>query len=127
MQIMNLGNLLLMAVMVWLTVKIPEMHTAFGFEGINYGFAYVLVGFGLGLITPLTGIATNAYSRKAEYRADRQAVLEGYGGALITALKKLGKENFTHLAPAGLLVVLEYSHPPLAQRIEAIEQTMKEK
>ena len=126
MQIMNLGNLLLMAVVVWLTVKIPEMHTAFGFEGLNYGFCYILLGIGLGVIQPFTGILTNAYSRMAEYRADRQAVLEGYGDALIAGLKKLGKENFSHLAPSPALVVLHYSHPPLSQRICAIEQAMNE-
>jgi STE24 endopeptidase len=52
-------------------------------------------------------------------------VEEGYGEALISGLKKLGKENFTHLAPAKLLVVLNYSHPPLSQRIEAIEKARK--
>jgi STE24 endopeptidase len=125
MQIMNLGNLLLMAVMVWLTVKIPEMHTAFGFDAVNYGFSYILLGIGLGVIQPFTGMLTNAYSRKAEYRADRQAVKEGYGAALATGLKKLSKENFSHLAPAKLLVVLQYSHPPLSERISAIDQAMK--
>ena len=121
-QIMNFGNLLITAVVVWLTVCDPALHTAFGFEGINYGFAYILTGIGLGLIQPLTGMLTNAYSRFAEYRADRQAVREGYGCAMVTALKKLAKENFAHLAPSKLLVVLEYSHPPLSQRIAALEK-----
>ena len=121
-QIMNFGNLLITAVVVWLTVRTPALHTAFGFEGVNYGFAYVLTGIGLGLIQPLTGMLMHAYSRFAEYRADRQAVLEGYGTALVTALKKLAKENFAHLAPSKLLVVLEYSHPPLSQRIAALEE-----
>ena len=121
-QIMNFGNLLITAVVVWLTVCDPALHTAFGFEGINYGFAYILTGIGLGLIQPLTGMLPNAYSRFAEYRADRQAVREGYGSAMVTALKKLAKENFSHLAPSKLLVVLEYSHPPLSQRIAALEK-----
>jgi STE24 endopeptidase len=125
MQILNLLNLGLMGVVVWLTVKIPEIHTAFGFEQINYGFATILTGIALGVIQPLTGILTNAHSRRAEYRADHQAVKEGYGDALISGLKILGKENFTHLAPAKLLVVLNYSHPPLSQRIEAIEKAQK--
>ena len=120
-QIMNLGNLLLMAVMVWLMVREPAIHAAFGFAEINYGFAYVLVGICLGLVQPLTGMLMNAYSRHAEYRADQQAVTEGYGPALVTALKKLARENFAHLAPAPALVVLEYSHPPLSERIAAVE------
>ena len=120
-QIMNMGNILLMALAVWLTVRTPAMHEAFGFVGVNYGFAFILLSGLLGLIQPLTGMGMNAYSRYAEYRADQQAVKEGYGEALIGGLKKLARENFSNLAPSPALVVLEYSHPPLAQRIEAIE------
>ncbi len=124
-QTMNLGNILLMAVTVWLMVRYPELHRAFGFETVNYGFANVLLGIFLGLVSPLTGMVMNAYSRFAEYRADRQAVQEGYGLALVTALKKLARENFAHLAPSRVHVVLEYSHPPLSQRIAAVEETLK--
>ena len=120
-QIMNMGNILLMALAVWLTVRTPAMHEAFGFAGVNYGFAFILLSGLLGLIQPLTGMGMNAYSRYAEYRADQQAVKEGYGEALIGGLKKLARENFSNLAPSPALVVLEYSHPPLAQRIAAIE------
>ena len=122
MQILNLGNLLLMAAVVWLTVRNPQLHEVFGFAGINYGFAYVLAGIGLGLTQPLSSMAVNAYSRSAEYRADRQAVREGYGRAMVTALKKLAKENFAHLAPSPVNVVLEYSHPPLSERIAKVEE-----
>jgi len=125
-QIMNFGNLLLMAVVVWLAVREPAMHEAFGFTQVNYGFAYILLGLGLGLVQPLTGMAMSAYSRFAEYRADRQAVKEGYGEAMITALKKLAKENFAHLAPSRVNVVLEYSHPPLHSRIEEVEKAINE-
>ena len=124
-QIMSLGSMLLVGVAVWLAVKFVDIYTAFGFEGINYGFSMVVATTAMSLIMPLFGILSNARSRKAEYRADRQAVQEGYGEALTAALKKLGKENFAHLAPAKLLVVLNYSHPPLSQRIEAVEQAMK--
>jgi len=120
-QIMNLGNLTILSVLVWLVVRTPAMHEAFGFAQVNYGFAFVLLGGLLGLIQPLTGMGMNAYSRFAEFRADQQAVQEGYGEALIGGLKKLARENFSHLSPSRALVVLEYSHPPLAQRIEAIQ------
>ena len=123
-QIMNFGNLLLMAVVVWLAVRYPQVHNAFGFSGLNYGFGYILLGIGLGLTQPLTGMVMHAYSRFAEYRADRQAVQKGYGKAMITALKKLARENFAHLAPSPLFVVLEYSHPPLSQRIAAVESML---
>ncbi len=121
MQIMNVGNLLLMAVVVWLAVREPRLYTAFGFDAVNYGFAYILVGFALGLVQPLTALVSNAFSRAAEYRADKQAIEEGYGRPMVSALKKLAKDNFAHLSPSPINVVLEYSHPPLSERIEAIE------
>ena len=126
-QIMNFGNLLLMAVVVWLAVRDPQLHKAFGFDAVNYGFAYVLAGIGLGLTQPLSSMILNAYSRHAEFRADRQAVEEGYGKAMVTALKKLARENFSHLAPSPINVVLEYSHPPLSQRIARVEQEQKKR
>lgn len=127
MQIMNILNLLLMAVAVWLSVREGRLHEAFGFSGVNYGFAYILTGIFISLIQPLTAMLTNAYSRMAEYRADRQAVTEGYGRAMVGALKKLARENFAELAPTRISVLLEYSHPPLSDRIAAIENTLDNK
>ena len=127
MQIMNILNLLLMAVAVWLSVREGRLHEAFGFTEINYGFAYILTGIFISLIQPLTAMLTNAYSRMAEYRADKQAISEGYGRAMVGALKKLARENFAELAPTRISVLLEYSHPPLADRIAAIENTLDNK
>ncbi|MBQ7343788.1 MAG: M48 family metallopeptidase [Clostridia bacterium] len=121
-QILNFGNLLIMSLIVWGAVSAPVLHTAFGFGEVNYGFAYILLSAGLGLIQPLTSLVINACSRKAEYRADEQAVKEGYGEAMVSALKKLARENFAHLAPSRINVALEYSHPPLGDRINAIQK-----
>lgn len=125
MQIMNIGNMLIMAVMAWASVNFSALHTQFGFADINYGFAIILTGIFLTLTQPLSAMIMNAYSRKAEYRADSQAVKEGYGEAMIGALKKLARENFAELAPTRVSVLLEYSHPPLADRISAIEKQIK--
>ncbi len=124
MQLLNIAYYLLIGALVWLTVRNPLWCEAFGFTGLNYGFAYVLVGIGLGVLQPLIGCLTNAVSRRAEYRADRQAVKEGYGEAMITAFKKLARDNFAHLSPSPINVVLEYSHPPLNMRVQEVELAM---
>ena len=126
-QILNIVNMLLMAVAVWISVREGGLHTAFGFEGVNYGFAYILTGIFISLIQPLTSILVNAVSRRAEYRADEQAVTEGYGRPMITALKKLARENFAELAPTRISVLLHYNHPPLSERIAAVEKNLEEK
>ena len=123
-SVLNFGTMLVMALVAFLCVREPQLHTAFGFEGVNYGFAYILMGIGLGVVQPLIGLATNARSRYCEYRADRLAVKEGYGPALISGLKTLARVDFSHLAPSKINVVLEYSHPPMSQRVAAIEKEM---
>ena len=116
-------QMLVIGVLAWLTLRTPELWLAFGFDSVNYGFAMILImGVEFALIAPLFGLLTNYLSRRAEYRADRQAVQEGYGEELISALKKLSRENLSDLAPSPLLVKLEYSHPTLSQRIEAIRK-----
>ena len=124
-QILSFGNMLIMSLIVWVAVKMPEWHIAFGFESVNFGFAYILLSAGLGVIQPFTSLFINAHSRRAEFKADAQAVEEGYGEALVGALKKLARENFAHLSPSKINVLLEYSHPPLADRISAIEKKSK--
>ncbi|NWH03894.1 M48 family metallopeptidase [Desulfobacter latus] len=63
------------------------------------------------------------FSRKDEYEADRFAALTTKkAGALITALKKLSADNLANLTPHPFYVFLNYSHPPLTQRIAAMEE-----
>ncbi len=120
---MSCINMIFVALLAWFTVAFPAICTAFGFEGTNYGFAYIVLNTAiLPLVMQLTGLLTNAVSRRAEYRADRQACIEGYGDALISGLKKLSRDNFSHLSPSKLLVALDYNHPPLSERISAIEK-----
>ncbi len=121
-QILSFAQMLLMAVLAWLTLRTKDLFIPFGFQDINYGFAMVLImSVEFALIAPLFGLLVNYFSRRAEYRADAQAVQEGYGADLVSALKKLARQNFSDLAPSPLLVRLEYSHPTLSQRISAIE------
>ena len=128
-QGLSFVQMFVLGAMAWLTLQTPEIFRAFGFEEIggsfvNYGFALLLVmNVEFALIAPLFGLVSNALSRKFEYRADAQAVKEGYGKELITALKTLAKQNYAELAPSPMVVKLAYDHPPLSERIAAIEKS----
>jgi len=120
-QILSFVQMVFLGVLAWLTLRTPELFVSFGFDKVNYGFAIILImSVEFALIAPLFGLLINYFSRKAEFRADEQAVKEGYGEQLVSALKKLARQNYAELAPSPLLVKLEYSHPPLSQRITAI-------
>jgi len=124
-QFLNIGYLLILATAIWLTVISPVIYADFGFNTINYGMSYILAGTAIGLLQPAISLVLNAISRAHEYDADRQAVKEGYGEAMIRAFKKLAKDNFVHLAPSRINVVLEYSHPPISDRIDAVKKGME--
>ncbi|MBQ6076699.1 MAG: M48 family metallopeptidase [Clostridia bacterium] len=122
-QLLTFLQMLILGTLAYFTLRSPALFAAFGFSEINYGFAVVLImSAEFALIAPLFGLLTNWFSRRAEYRADAHAVREGYGEALISALKKLARQNFGDLAPSPALVALTYSHPTLAQRIESIRK-----
>ena len=82
-----------------------------------------LIFFGM-LYSPvemILGIFMQMFSRKNEFEADHYAV-ETYSNknSLIEALKKLSVHNLSNLTPHPLNVFLNYSHPPVMERINAI-------
>lgn len=122
-QWMSLLQLLIMGVCILLNIHFTEVCMAFGFSGVNYAFALLLaLTVEMSLLEPILSFLSASVSRKAEYRADAEAVRQGYGEALISALKKLSRGNFANLAPAPVTVALTYSHPTVSQRIEAMER-----
>ena len=124
---LSILNMLVIVVMAWLTVKTEAIYPDFGFAGRNYGFALLLVMLvEFPIISPIFSAAASAVSRRAEYRADAQAVKEGLGNELISALKKLSKDNLAHLSPSKIEVVMTYSHPPISLRVASIEKKMSE-
>ena len=72
----------------------------------------------------LLSIPMNWLQRVYEYQADRFSVEadESFGPFLKSGLKKLMKESKVNLTPHPLKVFLSFSHPPLLQRMEAIDE-----
>lgn len=94
--------------------------TAFGFDAASIGFSLVLFIVLLEPISILINLVSAGISRKHEYQADAYASTKFKKEPMITALKVLSKENFSNLTPHPLYVKLRYSHPPTADRINAI-------
>ena len=71
-------------------------------------------------INTILGILLNIKSRKNEYEADDFAVRSYKKKPLITALKRLSKDNLTNLTPHPLYEFINYSHPSLSKRLNSI-------
>ena len=82
-----------------------------------------LIFFGM-LYSPIDlflSILLNISSRKDEFEADRFAAETLQDPApLITALKNLSSNNLSNLTPHPFYVFLNYSHPPLMARVNAL-------
>ncbi|MDR3071755.1 MAG: M48 family metallopeptidase [Endomicrobium sp.] len=81
---------------------------------IFFAFLYAPISF-------IISVISSYFSRRMEYNADSYAAITyGYPEAMVTALKKLSVDNLSNLHPHKLKVFLEYSHPPILDRIKAI-------
>jgi len=82
---------------------------------IFFGMLYSPIDFFLGILSQMR-------SRRNEYQADRFSVETTRNpAAMIGALKKLAVHNLSNLVPHPFYVFLNYSHPPVLRRVEAIE------
>jgi len=100
----------------------PSLYTSFGLGGIHFGFALILLSVLLSPVTTIINIFTNYMSRVMEYKADAFAVKHTSEEAMAGALKKLVTENFSNLTPHPLYEALNYNHPNVSKRLEAISK-----
>ena len=86
---------------------------------------YAGIIFFLILFSPISliiGMAINYFSRLNEYEADQYSILSTNNKQnLILALKNLSIANLSNLRPHPFYVFLNYTHPPIINRIKAIE------
>ena len=99
------------------------LFDAFGVKRISPHVGLVLFSILLEPVSKGLGVLANAWSRRHEFEADAYAAkVTGDGGALAEALKKMTADHLSHPSPAPLRVWLDYSHPPLIQRLAALEK-----
>ena len=122
-MVLSLCNLGALFFLLSLFLKNRSLFDAFFMKDLSvYGS---LIFFSL-LYTPVEWILSlfmQALSRKHEYEADAYAVSTFEEGAtLADALKKLSRNNLSNLTPHPFYVFLNYSHPPVLQRIMRIRE-----
>jgi STE24 endopeptidase len=103
-------------------MQLPALYEAFAVQtpSVHTG----LVCFAM-LYRPLDAFLTvlgHVISRRHEFAADRFAAATADRWALIAALKKLSLHNLSNLKPHPLYVFLNYSHPPVLQRIAVLQR-----
>ena len=98
------------------------LFAAFYMENMSVYAGLIFFGMLYAPIEMILSIFMQVFSRKNEYEADKYASdTTGKSADLIDALKKLSVNNLSNLTPHPLYVFLNYSHPPVLQRIRALD------
>lgn len=95
-----------------------DLFLAFKMEHVSIYASLLFFMFLYSPINMLLDIAGNWFSRRNEYQADDFSKKTTQNpAALISALKKLSLFNLSNLTPHPFHVFLNYSHPPVLERI----------
>ncbi|MFA5667984.1 MAG: M48 family metallopeptidase [Balneolaceae bacterium] len=96
---------------------------AFFMENMSVYAGLIFFGMLYAPIEMILSIFMQMLSRKHEFEADAYAAqTTGKPEDMISTLKKLSKDNLSNLTPHPFYVFLNYSHPPVLQRIQAIRK-----
>jgi len=102
------------------------LFAAFYMENMSVYAGLIFFGMLYAPIEMILSIFMQVFSRKNEYEADKYASdTTGKPADMIDALKKLSVNNLSNLTPHPLYVFLNYSHPPVLQRIRALDQEIQ--
>lgn len=99
----------------------PILNKGLGAETPSFHIGIIAFGLLFSPISSIISIFFNYFSRKNEKEADLFAKNHLQASGLISALKKLSSQNYSHLTPHPIIVKLTYSHPPLIDRIKLLQ------
>ena len=109
--------------LIHLFLRNEQLFAAFGVENTSVYLSFIFFFMLFKPIGLVMGILMAIFSRKNEFEADAFAAeVTGDPSSLITALKKLSKDNLTNLTPHPFYVFMYYSHPPLPERLGALQK-----
>ncbi|MCO5251041.1 MAG: M48 family metallopeptidase [Candidatus Kapabacteria bacterium] len=99
------------------------LYSAFYMTNMPIYAGLIFFGILFSPIESILSVAMNSLSRRNEFAADNFAKkLIGKGTHLIEALKKLSTDNLSNPVPDPFYVLLNYSHPPVVERIRKLAE-----
>ena len=122
-MVLSVVQMAIIFFLLHLFIKNEALSSAFGVATPSVYCSFVFFMILFKPISRLISLGMTAWSRKNEFEADAYAVqVTNTADDLISALKKLSKENLSNLTPHPFYVKMYYSHPPVLERIEAMRK-----
>jgi STE24 endopeptidase len=121
-MIITICQLGVMCYLFEICMSFDMIANSLGSSVMNFHIGIIAFSFLYSPIGLIIGILMNVLSRKNEFEADEYAKLTYDGNALSLALKKLSVDSLSNLYPHPLYVFIHYSHPPLINRLKALNK-----
>ncbi|CAI9781542.1 unnamed protein product [Fraxinus pennsylvanica] len=102
-----------------------DLFQSFGFDTQPVLIGLILFQHTVTPLQHLVNFVLNLVSRAFEFQADAFAKKLGYGSALRAGLVKLQEENLSAMNTDPWYSAYHYSHPPLVERLAAIDEPDK--
>ena len=99
----------------------PNIALALGANEPSFHIGLIAFGLIFSPFSLIIGILMNILSRKNEFEADAYAKQNYNARDLSLALKKLSVDSLSNLSPHKAYVFVHYSHPPLLERLKALD------
>ena len=100
-----------------------DLFSVFGVDELSVHAGLIFFSMLYAPVSMVTSIISSVISRKNEFSADKYSYeTTNNKEALISMLIGLAANNLAHLTPHPFKVFLTYSHPPVLDRIEAIQK-----
>lgn len=119
----NIQTLVIISLMGWLLSN-PNLSKALGSDVPSFHLSMLAFFLLFSPVSTLLGLINNSFSRRNEYQADQYSI-DTFPGArdyMYSALMKLSRESLSNLTPHPVYVAVNYSHPPILDRLANLKK-----
>jgi STE24 endopeptidase len=119
----NIQTLVIFSLMGWLLSN-PNLSKALGSDVPSFHLSMLAFFLLFSPVSTLLGLINNSFSRRNEYQADQYSI-DTFPGArdyMHSALMKLSRESLSNLTPHPVYVAVNYSHPPILDRLANLKK-----
>jgi STE24 endopeptidase len=119
----NIQTLVIFSLMGWLLSN-PNLSKALGSDVPSFHLSMLAFFLLFSPVSTLLGLINNSFSRRNEYQADQYSI-DTFPGArdyMYSALMKLSRESLSNLTPHPVYVAVNYSHPPILDRLANLKK-----
>ena len=118
---MSLAQTFIIMAMLGFALNFDALSIALGGDTASFHLGAMAFALLLSPLSMLVSMVSMSYSRRNEFDADEFSTSTYAAGQLRSGLAKISTDALSNLNPHPLYVKVHYSHPPMMQRLAALD------